>query len=153
MSLISNVTPCGVTHKFRRNMIYLHSPASTLCPMLQYKIWWNHTELQLSCCFVWIWNRYPAYRRQLIETTMLRNMYGPKRQEVTTELRKLQKEELHKLQVCSSPNILSHRWGMSQARGLCPCGLDSVVNWPSSGFRPAVVNEPSCSTKDGMMYD
>ena len=42
-------------------------------------------------------------RRRVFENRVLRRIYGPKRDEVTGEWRKLHNKKLH--DVCSSPNI------------------------------------------------
>jgi hypothetical protein len=56
----------------------------------------------------------------VFENRVLRRVFGPKRDEVTGEWRKLHSEELHKL--CSTPNIIRQiksrrmRWAVHVAR-------------------------------------
>jgi hypothetical protein len=44
------------------------------------------------------------YNVRVFENRVLRRLFGPKRDEVTGDWRKLNSEELHNL--CSSPNII-----------------------------------------------
>jgi hypothetical protein len=57
--------------------------------------------------FVWLWNLVPhreERRLRVSENRVLRKIFGPKREEVTGEQRKLHNEELN--YVSSSPNIV-----------------------------------------------
>jgi hypothetical protein len=59
------------------------------------------------CCFVWVRNLVSIieqHRRRVYENRVLRRIFGPKRDEVTGEWRRLHNEELNDL--CSSPNII-----------------------------------------------
>jgi hypothetical protein len=55
-------------------------------------------------CETWSLTLREEHRLGVFENRVLRIMFGPKRDEVTGELRKLQNEELHNLY--SSPNIV-----------------------------------------------
>jgi len=62
----------------------------------------------LTCSFVWVWNLVADIegrtRLRVFENRVLRRMFGPKRDEVTGEWRKLHEEELNDL-YCS-PSIV-----------------------------------------------
>jgi hypothetical protein len=55
-------------------------------------------------CETWSLTLREEYRLRLFENRVLRRIFGPKRDEVTGEWRKLHNEELHNL--CSSPDII-----------------------------------------------
>jgi hypothetical protein len=50
------------------------------------------------------WSLREEHRLRLLENRLLRRIFGPKSDEVTGGLRKLNNEELHNL--CCSPNII-----------------------------------------------
>jgi hypothetical protein len=55
-------------------------------------------------CETWSLTSREEHRLRVFENRVLRRIFGPKRDEVTGDWRKLYKEELHNL--CSSPNII-----------------------------------------------
>jgi hypothetical protein len=55
-------------------------------------------------CETWSLTLREEYRLRVFENRVLRRIFGPKRDEVTEEWRKLHNEELHLLY--SSPNII-----------------------------------------------
>jgi hypothetical protein len=55
-------------------------------------------------CKTWSLAISEEHRRGVFENRVLRRIFGPKRDDVTGELRKLQNKELHDL--CSSPSII-----------------------------------------------
>jgi hypothetical protein len=56
-------------------------------------------------CETWSLTLREGHRRRVFENRVLRRIFGPKRDEVTGELRKLHNEELHILFL--SPNIIT----------------------------------------------
>jgi hypothetical protein len=60
-------------------------------------------QKQLYGCETWSLTLREKYRLRVFENTVLRRIFGPKRDEVTRDWRKLHNEELHNLY--SSPNI------------------------------------------------
>jgi len=56
-------------------------------------------------CETWSLTMREAHRLRMFENSVLRKIFGPKRDEVTGEWRRLHKEEFYYL--CSSPNIIS----------------------------------------------
>jgi hypothetical protein len=61
-------------------------------------------RLNISCLF-WSHTLREKHRLRVFENRVLRRIFGPKRDEVTDEWRKLHNEELHDLY--SSPSIIS----------------------------------------------
>jgi hypothetical protein len=55
-------------------------------------------------CETWSLTLREEFRLRVFENRVLRKMLGPKRDEATSDWRKLHNEELHDL--CSSPNIV-----------------------------------------------
>jgi hypothetical protein len=55
-------------------------------------------------CETWSLTLREEYRLTMFENRVLRRIFGPKRDEVKGEWRKLHNEELHNL--CSSPDII-----------------------------------------------
>jgi hypothetical protein len=55
-------------------------------------------------CETWSQTLKEEYRLRVFENKVLRRIFGPKRNEVMGELRKLQNEELRDM--CSSPSII-----------------------------------------------
>jgi hypothetical protein len=55
-------------------------------------------------CEIWSVTLREEHRLRMFENRVLRRIFGPKREEVTGEWRKLHSEELHVL--CSSPDII-----------------------------------------------
>jgi hypothetical protein len=78
-------------------------------------------------CGTWSLTLREEHRLQVFKNRVLRRIYGPKRDEVTGDWRKLHNEELHILY--SSPNIIRQiksrriRW----ARHVAHMGQDSKV--------------------------
>ena len=58
----------------------------------------------LYACETWLLTLIEEHRLRVFENRVLRRIFGPKRDEVTGEWRKLHNEELKDL--CSSPNIV-----------------------------------------------
>jgi hypothetical protein len=58
----------------------------------------------LSAYVAYIEKKYKSHRVRVFENRVLRRPFGPKRDEVTEDLRKLHNEELHNLY--SSPSII-----------------------------------------------
>jgi hypothetical protein len=82
-------------------------------------------------------------RLRVFENRMLRRIFGPKRDEVTGEWRKLQNEELNDLY--SSPNIvrvIKSRWEGHVARIGAERGVYRVLVGKPEGKRP--VGKPRC---------
>ena len=71
-------------------------------------------------CETWLLTLSKERRLRVFENRVMRRIFGPKREEVTAEWRKLHKKELNAL--CSSPNIVRviksrrMRWAGSVAR-------------------------------------
>jgi len=68
-----------------------------------------YRKYNLACCFVWVWNvvahiEGKRHRLSVFENRVLRRIFGPKRDEVTGDGRKLYNEELY--DVYCSPNIV-----------------------------------------------
>jgi hypothetical protein len=57
-------------------------------------------------CEIWFLTLREEHRLRVFENRVLRRLFGPKRDEVTGEWRKLRSEELHIFY--SSPNIIRH---------------------------------------------
>jgi hypothetical protein len=55
-------------------------------------------------CETWSLKLREEHRQRVFENRMLRRIFGPRRDEVTGDWRKLHNEEIHKLY--SSPNII-----------------------------------------------
>jgi hypothetical protein len=74
----------------------------------------------LVLIIVWVWNLREEHRLRVFEIRVLRRIFGPKRNEVTGEWRRLHNEELNDLY--SSPNIIRviksrrMRWASHVAR-------------------------------------
>jgi hypothetical protein len=81
-------------------------------------------------CETWSVSIGEAYGLRVSENRVLRRIFGPKRDEVTGEWRKLQNEELHNFY--SSPDIMlggcgqdSTVSGQVPVAGCCECGDES----------------------------
>jgi hypothetical protein len=55
-------------------------------------------------CGTWSLTLREEHRQRVLEKRILRRIFGPKRDDVTGEWRKLHNEELHNF--CSSPSII-----------------------------------------------
>jgi hypothetical protein len=64
-------------------------------------------QLVLYGCETWSLTLKEQHRQRVFENRVLRSLFGPKRDKVTGERRKLNNEELHILY--SSPNIIRGR--------------------------------------------
>jgi hypothetical protein len=65
-------------------------------------------------CETWSLTLREEHRLKVSEHRVLRRIFGPKRDEMTGDWRKLHNEELHDLY--SSPNIIRMRWAGHVAR-------------------------------------
>jgi hypothetical protein len=87
----------------------------------------------------------------VFENSVLRRIFGPKRDEVTGEWRKLHSEELHSLY--SSPDIIRHQIKENEVGGACGShggGEESVQSFGGKTRR----NETTWKTKeDGIKLD
>jgi hypothetical protein len=63
-------------------------------------------------CETWSWTLREEHRLRVFENRVLRRIFGPKRDEVTGDWRKLHNEDLHRLY--SSPSIIR----MIKSRGM-----------------------------------
>jgi hypothetical protein len=106
-------------------------------------------------CETWSLTLREERRLTVIENRVLRRIFGPKRDEVTGEWRKLHNEELHNLY--SSPNINRHiksrrmRWAGHVARMREERNMYRVLMGKSEGKRP--VGRPRRRWEDGIRMD
>jgi hypothetical protein len=95
------------------------------------------------------------YRLKVFENRMLRRIFGPKRDEVTGDWRKLHNEELHNLY--SLPNIIKMiksrkmRWAGHVARRRAKRNAYRTLVWKSEGMRP--VGSLRCMGVDDIKID
>jgi hypothetical protein len=95
------------------------------------------------------------YRPRVFENRVLRRIFGPKRDEVTGEWRKLHNEELHILY--SSPNIIRQiksrrmRWAGHVARMGEDRKVNRVLMGKTEGKRP--LGRPRRRWEDGIRMD
>jgi hypothetical protein len=91
----------------------------------------------------------------MFERRVLRKIFGPKRDEVTGEWRKLHSEELHNLYSC--PDIIRQmksrrmRWAGHAARMGEELNLYKVLVGKPEGKRP--LRRRKCRWKDGIIMD
>jgi hypothetical protein len=106
-------------------------------------------------CETWCLMLREEYRLRVFENKVLRRIFGPKRDEVTEEWRKLHNEELHNLY--SSPDIIRQvrsrrmRWAghvarMGEERNVC-----KVLVGKPEGRRP--LGRPRRRWEDGIRMD
>jgi hypothetical protein len=68
-------------------------------------------------CETWSLTLSEEHNLRLFENRVLGRIFGPKRDEVTGEWRKLHNEELHNLY--SSPNIITDQTEKNEVGGIC----------------------------------
>jgi hypothetical protein len=106
-------------------------------------------------CETWSLTLREEHRLRVFENGVLRRIFGPKRDEVMGEWRKLHNEELHNLY--SSPDIIRQvksrrmRW----AGHVAHMGEERIVYWvlvgKPEGKRP--LGRPRCMWEDGIRMD
>jgi hypothetical protein len=99
-------------------------------------------------CETWSLTLREENRLRVFENRVLRRIFGPKRDEVTGEWRKLNNEELHILH--SSPNII-RQIKENEVGGLCGThgrGEECVQGFDAKGKRP--LGRPRHSWEDGI---
>jgi hypothetical protein len=106
-------------------------------------------------CETWSLTLREEHRRGVFKNRVLRRIFGPKRDEVTGEWRKLHSEELHNLY--SSPDIIRHnksrlmRWAGYVARMGEERKLYKVLVGKPEGKRP--LGRPRRRWEDGIRMD
>jgi hypothetical protein len=106
-------------------------------------------------CETWFLTLRDEHRLSVFENRVLRRIFGPKRDEVTGEWRKLHNEELHILY--SSPNIIRQiksrrmRWARHVARMEEERNVYKVLMGKPEGKRPFGRPRPRC--EDGIRMD
>jgi hypothetical protein len=112
--------------------------------------------LVLYGCETWSVTLREEHRLRVFETRVLRRIFGPKRDKVTGEWRKLHNEELRNLY--SSPDIIRQvksrrmRWAGHVARmGEGRKCTDRVLVGKPEGKRP--LGRPRCRWEDGIRMD
>ena len=138
------------THLYLVPMIRMSGAISLLPP---YGSWHAHRQLLIfvnyvlnnfACCFVWVWNLVAdiegGKEAEGVWEQVLRRIFGPRKDEVTGELRRLHNEELNDLY--SSPNIVRviksrrMRWVGNVARMGEERGVYKVLVGKPEGKRP-----------------
>jgi hypothetical protein len=112
LSITSDLVAISLLSKLASNLCLLNVVGNVIQ---------NHNS---DTCFVWVWNLVchikGTERLRVFENRPLRRIFGPKRDEVTGEWRKLHSEKLHNLY--SSPDIIRQikstrmRWTGNVAR-------------------------------------
>ena len=106
-------------------------------------------------CETWSLTLREEHRLRVFENRVLRSVFGPKRDEVTGEWRKLHNEELNDLY--SLPNIVRvvksriMRWAGHVARMGEERGVHSVLVGKPEGNRP--LGRPRCRWEDHITMD
>jgi hypothetical protein len=103
-------------------------------------------------CEIWSLTLREVHRLRVSENRVLRGIFGPKRDEVTGEWRKLHNEELHNLY--SSPDIIGQiksrrmRWAGHMARMVEGRNVYRVLVGKPEGKRP--LGRPRHRWEDGI---
>jgi hypothetical protein len=112
-------------------------------------------QVVLYGCETWSLALREEYRLRVFENRLLRRIFGPKRDEVAGEWRKLHSEELHTLY--SSPNIIRQiksrilRWAGHVTLMGEEKNVYKVLMGKPEGKRP--LGRPKCRWEDGIrMY-
>ena len=114
----------------------------------------NYVDCE-ACIHVWTFTLREERRLRVFENRVLRRIFGPKRDEVTKQWRKLRNEELKDL--FSSYNILRviksrrMRWAGHVARMEEKRGLYRVLVGKLEGKRP--LGRPRCRWEDNIKMD
>ena len=106
-------------------------------------------------CETWLLTLREEHRIRVFENSVLKRIFGPKRDEVTSEWRKLHNEELNDLY--SLPNIVQviksrrMRWAGHVAHVVERRGIYRVVVVKLEGKRP--LGRPRCRWEDNIKLD
>jgi hypothetical protein len=102
-----------------------------------------------------VFTLWEEYRLRVFGNRVLRRIFGPKKDEVTGEWRKLHNGEIHNLY--SSPDIIRHiksrrmRWARHVARMAEGRNVYRVLVGKPKGKRP--LERPRCRWEDGIKMD
>jgi hypothetical protein len=129
-----------------QNFLYSHLLSKTVKIRIHKSI---ILHVALYGCETWSLTLREQYRLRVLENRMLRRIFGPKRDEVTGDWRKLHNGELHNLY--SSPNIIRMRWTGHVARIGAKRNAYRILVGKPEGKRP--LGRPRRSWDDNIKTD